>query len=79
MKELLEVIARHLVAHPDAVAVREMETTTAWLLELTVAKEDVGRIIGKRGVTVAAIRIVLNAASARINRRVVLEVIEPPV
>ena len=78
MKELLEVIARHLVNHPDAVDVRETKTDTMSLLELRMAKEDAGRIIGKHGATINAIRTILSAAASRTDRRVTLEVIEPP-
>ena len=77
MKELLQVIARHLVNDPDAVKVRETTTDTTSLLELTVAREDVGRIIGKQGGTIKAIRTVVSAAASRTNRRVVLEIVEP--
>ena len=77
MKELLQIIARHLVNAPDAVELRETKTDATSLLELTVAKEDVGRIIGKHGQTIEAIRAVLNAAASRTNRRVVLRIVEP--
>ena len=71
----MQVIARHLVNDADAVEVSETKSNTTSLLELRVAQEDVGRIIGKQGRTVLAIRTVLNAAAARTDRKVVLEII----
>lgn len=76
MKELVEYVARHLVSHPDSVDVRETQGETASVIELKVAKEDLGRIIGKQGRTAKAIRTILNAAASRTNRKVVLEIIE---
>jgi uncharacterized protein len=76
MKELVEYLARHLVSQPDSVEVRETQGETASVLELKVAKEDLGRIIGKQGRTAKAIRTILNAAASRTNRKVVLEIIE---
>jgi uncharacterized protein len=76
MKELVEYLARHLVSQPDAVEIRETQGETASVLELKVAKEDLGRIIGKQGRTAKAIRTILNAAASRMNRKVVLEIIE---
>jgi uncharacterized protein len=78
MKELVEYLARHLVSQPDSVEVRETQGETASVLELKVAKEDLGRIIGKQGRTAKAIRTILNAAASRTNRKVVLEIIEEP-
>jgi hypothetical protein len=76
MKELVEYLARHLVSQPDAVDVRETQGETASVLELKVAKEDLGRIIGKQGRTAKAIRTIINAAASRTNRKVVLEILE---
>lgn len=76
MKELIEYLARALVSHPDAVEVKETEGDTASILELKVAKEDLGRIIGKQGRTAKSIRTIVNAAASRANRKVVLEIIE---
>jgi len=76
MKELVEFVARHLVSEPDSVEVKETQGDTASVLELRVAKEDLGRIIGKQGRTAKAIRTILNAAASRTNRKVVLEIIE---
>jgi len=76
MKELVEFVARHLVNNPDAVEVRETQGETASVLELKVAREDLGRVIGKQGRTAKSIRTILNAAASRVNRKVVLEILE---
>jgi len=76
MKELVQLLARSLVAHPDAVEVKETQGDTASILELRVAKEDLGRIIGKQGRTAKSIRTILNAAASRTSRKVVLEIVE---
>lgn len=76
MKELVEFIARHLVTHPDKVQVRETQGETASVVELSVAKEDIGRVIGKQGRTAKSIRTILAAAASRLNRKVILEIIE---
>ena len=76
MKELVQYLAKSLVNNPDAVEVRETERETASVLQLKVAKEDLGRIIGKQGRTVKSIRAILNAAASRTNSKVVLEIVE---
>jgi predicted RNA-binding protein YlqC (UPF0109 family) len=76
MKELVQYLAKSLVNNPDAVEVKETEGDTASVLELRVAKEDLGRIIGKQGRTAKSIRTILNAAASRTNRKIVLEIIE---
>jgi predicted RNA-binding protein YlqC (UPF0109 family) len=76
MKELVQLLARSLVNHPDAVEVKEIEGDAASVLELKVAKEDLGRIIGKQGRTAKSIRTILTAAASRANRRVILEIVE---
>lgn len=76
MKELVQYMARQLVNNPDAVEVTETQGDTASVLELKVAKEDLGRIIGKQGRTAKSIRTILNAAASRTNRKVVLEIVE---
>ena len=76
MKEFLQFVAQQLVNNPDAVDVRETRGDTASILELRVAKEDLGRVIGKQGRTAKSLRIVLSAVAARTNRKVVLEIIE---
>ncbi len=76
MKELVEYLARYLVNHPEAVEVKETQGETASVLELRVAQEDLGRIIGKQGRTAKSIRTILNAAASRTNRKVMLEILE---
>ena len=76
MKDLVEFVAKQLVNHPEAVEVKETQGDTASILELKVAKEDLGRVIGKQGRTAKSIRTILNAAASRTNRKVVLEIIE---
>jgi predicted RNA-binding protein YlqC (UPF0109 family) len=76
MKDLVQFLAQHLVNNPDAVDVKETQGDTASVLELRVAKEDLGRIIGKQGRTAKSIRTILNAVASRNNRKVVLEIIE---
>jgi hypothetical protein len=76
LKELVELLARHLVNDPDAVEVKEVHGDTASVLELRVAKEDFGRVIGKQGRTVNSVRSILNAIASRTNRKVALEIIE---
>ena len=76
MKNLISYIAQALVDHPEQVSVREVEGGQTSVLELTVAKEDIGKVIGKQGRTARAMRTILNAASAKIKKRVVLEIVE---
>jgi predicted RNA-binding protein YlqC (UPF0109 family) len=76
MKELVQYLAKSLVDNPDAVEVRETERDNASVLELKVAKEDLGRVIGKQGRTVKSIRTLLNAAASRSNKKVILEIVE---
>jgi hypothetical protein len=76
MKDLVQYLARSLVNNPDAVEVDETASEDGSLLKLKVAKEDLGRIIGKQGRTAKSIRALLNAAASRSNRRVVLEIVE---
>jgi predicted RNA-binding protein YlqC (UPF0109 family) len=76
MKELVQFIAQQLVTNPDAVEVKETQGETASMLELRVAKEDLGRVIGKQGRTAKSIRTIVNAVAARKNLKVTLEIIE---
>ena len=76
MKELIEYIAKALVDNPEEVSVTELEGQQASVIELRVAKEDIGKIIGKQGRTAAAIRTILNAASAKLDKRSVLQILE---
>lgn len=76
MQELLELIVRSLVDQPDAVAIHEDQRDDETLLELTVAPEDLGKVIGKQGRTARSIRTLLSAAGERQQQRVVLEILE---
>ena len=76
MKELVKYITEALVDHPDQVSVEEVAGDQASVLELKVAKEDLGKIIGKQGRTARALRTILSASSAKDKKRVVLEIIE---
>ena len=76
MKELVQYLAKSLVNNPGAVEVKESEADAASVFELKVAKDDLGRIIGKQGRTAKSIRTILNAAASKTNRKVVLEIIE---
>lgn len=76
MKELIEYIAKALVDNPEKVKVTEIEGDRTSVIELAVAKEDLGKVIGKQGRTARAMRTILNAASTKLNKRSVLEIIE---
>ncbi len=76
MKDLIEYIAKSLVDNPDAVEVSEIEGESTSVIELRVAKEDLGKVIGKQGRTARAMRTILSAASTKLKRRAVLEIIE---
>lgn len=76
MKDLIEYIAKALVDNPDEVTVTELEGGQTAVLELKVAKEDLGKVIGKQGRTARAMRTILNAASAKVKKRTVLEIVE---
>ena len=76
MKDLLELIAKALVDNPDEVSVSEVAGEQTTILELRVAQEDLGKVIGKQGRTARAIRTLLSAAGAKIGKRFHLEIIE---
>ena len=76
MKELITYIAKSVVDHPEEVAVSEVEGSQTTVLELKVAKEDLGKVIGKQGRTARAMRTIISAASAKVKKRTVLEIIE---
>jgi len=76
MKELIHYIVSALVDHPDEVQVKETEQDDTIIIELTVAKGDLGKVIGKQGRTAQAIRTILSAASGKTGKRYVLEIIE---
>ena len=76
VKELVEYIAKALVDFPDQVKASEIEGEQTTVVELRVAKEDLGKVIGKQGRTARAIRTILNATATKIGKRSVLEIIE---
>jgi len=76
MKELIEYIAKSLVDNPEEVSVTELEGEQTTVIELKVAKEHMGKIIGKQGRTAMAIRTILGAASTKMKKRSVLEILE---
>lgn len=76
MKDLITLLAKALVDNPDQVQVTEVEGNQTTVLELKVAKEDLGKVIGKEGRNARAMRTILSAASAKLKKRSVLEIIE---
>jgi predicted RNA-binding protein YlqC (UPF0109 family) len=76
MKELVEYLAKSLVDKPDAVEVNEVEGQQTSVIELKVDKSDLGKVIGRQGRTARAFRTLLGAASSKLNKRVVLEILE---
>ncbi|GIU80423.1 MAG: UPF0109 protein [Bryobacteraceae bacterium] len=76
IKELVEEIAKALVDNPDEVRVREVQGEQVTVLELRVAPEDLGKVIGKQGRTARSIRTLLGAAGMKLNRRFTLEILE---
>jgi uncharacterized protein len=75
MKALIAFIAKAIVANPEDVVLREIEVIRVSVIELRVAREDIGKIIGKQGRTVMAIRTILNAASMKLKKRCILEIL----
>jgi len=76
MKDLITLLAKALVDFPDQVQVTEVKGNQTTVLELKVAKEDLGKVIGKEGRNARAMRIILGAASAKLKKRTVLEILE---
>lgn len=76
MKQLIEMVAKALVDKPEDVDVIEVEGEQTTVIELKVAKEDLGKVIGKQGRTARAMRTLLSAASAKVRKHAVLEIIE---
>jgi len=76
MKNLLALIVKELVDYPEQVKVNEIDGGQTSVLELTVAKQDIGKVIGKKGRNVQAIRTVINAASAKLHKRSIVEILE---
>lgn len=75
MKKLVEVIAKSLVDNPDEVVVNEVQGTNTTIIELKVASDDMGKVIGKQGKIAKAIRTVVKAAAIKDKKRVVVEII----
>ncbi|MFO7717255.1 MAG: KH domain-containing protein [Thermodesulfobacteriota bacterium] len=76
LKDLVEYLATSLVDDPEAVEVKEIEGEQTTVIELKVAKEDLGKIIGRQGRTARALRTILGAASTKAQKRAVLEILE---
>ncbi|MDQ2087018.1 KH domain-containing protein [Herbivorax sp. ANBcel31] len=76
MKELLEAVAKALVDYPEDVSVNEVEGEKSIILELKVAKDDMGKVIGKQGRIAKAIRTVIKAAAVKENKRVSVEILQ---
>ncbi|MFA9613943.1 MAG: KH domain-containing protein [Deltaproteobacteria bacterium] len=76
MKELVGIMAKALVDNPDQLEVTEIAGSNTLVIQLKTAKEDMGKIIGKKGRNVQAMRIILNGASRKLGKHVVLEIIE---
>lgn len=76
MKELIEYVVKTLVDHPDDIRITEIEGERTIVFELRTHPEDVGKVIGKSGKTVGALRTLLSTVAARQNRRAMLEVVE---
>ena len=74
MRELVEVLAQSLVDHPEEVTVQETEKDNEILLELKVAQEDMGKVIGKQGRIAKAIRDVVKAAASKTDKKVIVEI-----
>jgi hypothetical protein len=77
MKNLLTVITRSLVDHPDHVSIKEITAGQTLVLELRVEKEDIGKVIGREGRTAHALRTIIGAVAGKEHKRTVLEIIEP--
>ncbi len=75
MKELIELLVRSLVKNPDQIAVVERVENDTWIYEVTVAQEDMGKVIGKQGRIAKAIRTLAKAAATRENRRIMVEIV----
>jgi predicted RNA-binding protein YlqC (UPF0109 family) len=75
VKELVEMLARNLVDQPDAVDVREVEGTSTLTYEIVVAEDDIGKVIGKQGRIINALRTIVKAAATKNGKKVYVEVI----
>ena len=75
MKELVEILAKALVEHPDKVNVTMIEKEKSYLIELRVAPEDMGKVIGKQGRIARALRTVVKAAATKYKKKVIVEIV----
>jgi predicted RNA-binding protein YlqC (UPF0109 family) len=75
MKPLIEIITKALVKNPDQVVIKEIQDKETWIYEITVAPEDMGKVIGKQGRIAKALRTVVKASAMRENKRVMVEII----
>jgi predicted RNA-binding protein YlqC (UPF0109 family) len=76
VKELVRLVVERLVSHPEAVEVIETERGSAAVIEVRVAKEDLGRVIGKQGKTIGSLRQIITAIGSRTNQKTVVEIVE---
>lgn len=76
VRELLEYLAKSLVDHPEEVKVQETETDTTVVLELTVAKDDIGKVIGKQGRIARALRTIVKASAVKNGKRAIVEIVD---
>jgi predicted RNA-binding protein YlqC (UPF0109 family) len=76
LKDLVEYLAKALVDNPEEVKVTEVEGESATVLELSVAKADLGKVIGRQGKTARAMRTILGASSAKLGKKTILEIVE---
>jgi len=76
LKELLEFLAKSLVDHPEEVRVEETETESTVVLELTVAKDDIGKVIGKQGRIARALRTIVKASAVKNGKRAIVEIVD---
>jgi len=76
VKELLEYLAKSLVDHPEEVRVEETETDTTVVLELNVAKDDIGKVIGKQGRIARALRTIVKASAVKNGKRAIVEIVD---
>ncbi|HUV87602.1 MAG TPA: KH domain-containing protein [bacterium] len=76
MRDMIEYIAKNLVEKPESVVVHEVAGEKTTIIEISVDREDIGRIIGKKGRTARALRTILNAAAMKQNKRAALEILE---
>jgi len=76
MRELVEIMAKAMVGKPEKVSVNEIDGARTVVLELKVAPEDLGRVIGKEGIRAKAMRTIINAANKKREKRYILEIVE---